>query len=76
MNNLYENYLLDLGTLVREIAVEAREKHEKEDTEFTAGYRMGMYRMVTLMQQQADAFGIPLDKLKLDDFDPDQELIR
>ena len=73
--NLYESYCLDLGTLVRETAMDARERHQKQNTDFSSGYLMGMYRIITLMQQQAEAFGMPLEAINLDGLDPDEDLI-
>jgi broad specificity phosphatase PhoE len=73
--SIYENYLRDLGDLLREIAQAAKQNHEQTGTDFTAGYLSGLHRTVSLMQQQAEAFGIPLEKIKLDGIDPDQDLV-
>ena len=73
--NLYESYCLDLGTLVREIAMDAKERHQKQNTEFSSGYLIGMYRIITLMQQQAEAFGMSLEAINLDGLDPEADLI-
>jgi hypothetical protein len=40
---------------------------EKED--YKTGYMMGFHRFVTLMQQQAAVFDIPLNEIGLADFD-------
>lgn len=34
MNNVYENYLLDLGTLVLETALDAKERQIDEPSEY------------------------------------------
>jgi hypothetical protein len=74
-----QNYLLDLGQLVKEYAMAAvaeREKHRGQPTqEFYDGYVLGFHRIVSLMQQQALAFGLDLKALKLDGLEPDRDLV-
>jgi hypothetical protein len=74
-----QNYLLDLGQLVKEYAMAAvaeREKHRGQPAqEFYDGYVLGFHRIVSLMQQQALAFGIDLKALELDGIDPDCDLV-
>lgn len=74
-----QNYLFDLGRLVKEYAltaVEERDKHQDEATrEFYDGYVSGFHRVVSLMQQQALAFGIDLKDIQLDGIDPDRDLV-
>ena len=69
----YRGYLLDLGVITKEYAHEAiRERIYAKNTEaedYKTGYMMGFHRFVTLMQQQAEAFGIPLKEIGLDDID-------
>ena len=77
-------YLLELGFVLREAgeravrdAERARrdvERSGESDQSFHAG-RLGTYRyVVSLMQQQAEVFGIPLEDLALDGFDPERDL--
>ncbi|MGH8072021.1 MAG: hypothetical protein ACRERE_43680 [Candidatus Entotheonellia bacterium] len=74
-----QNYLLDLGQLVKEYAMAAvveREKHRGQPAqEFYDGYVLGFHRVVSLMQQQALAFGIDLKALRLDGIEPDRDLV-
>jgi hypothetical protein len=74
-----KNYLFDLGQLVKEHAMGAvaeREKHRGQPVqEFYDGYVLGFHRIVSLMQQQALAFGIDLKELKLDGIEPDRDLV-
>jgi hypothetical protein len=67
----YALYLKDLGTLVKEYALEARNDYKKakgsHDEQFKAGYLMGYHRFITLMQQQAEAFDIPLYEISMND---------
>ncbi|MGL0870686.1 hypothetical protein [Vibrio vulnificus] len=75
----YRNYLVDLGSIAKEYAQEAIEEYEeaKGSTEegFKAGYMMGFHRIITLMQQQAESFDIPLSELGLSDID-DSEFLK
>ncbi|MEY4583066.1 MAG: hypothetical protein RL701_7769 [Pseudomonadota bacterium] len=72
---LYANYVYDLGVLVREMALEAKAKARVDGSAFDAGYVAGFHRIVSLMQQQAEAFGIPIEKIGLDGIDPDRDLV-
>jgi hypothetical protein len=73
--NHHENYLRDLGFLVKEMAIEAKRTQETESTDFSTGYLCGFHRIVSLMQLQADAFNISRESLCLDDIDPDRDLV-
>jgi hypothetical protein len=74
--SVFEDYLHDLGVLIREIAVEAKSKAEAGGrNDFEVGYMAAFHRVVSLMQQQAEAFNLPLEKIALDNLDPDEELV-
>jgi len=70
-----ENYLHDLGFLIREMALEAKSKSAISRSDFDFGYLAAFHRVVSLMQQQADAFGLPVEIMRLENLDPDEELI-
>ena len=74
-----KHYLLDLGQLVKEYAMDAvaeREKHRGQPAqEFYDGYVLGFHRIVSLMQQHALAFGIDLKALQLDGIEPDRDFV-
>jgi hypothetical protein len=74
----FEHYLFDLGRLVREYALAAVEERQKQGDsacpEFYEGYILGFHRIVSLMQQQALAFGIELKDLQLEGIEPDRDL--
>ena len=46
-----------------------------EDKVFQQGRAMGYYEVLSLMQQQAVAFDLPLDDLALSGLDPERDLI-
>lgn len=73
-----DHYLRDLGDLIKERAREAkREKDAASGTErfdYELGRLMALHEVVSLMQQQAEAFGIDLSAIALDDVSPEQDL--
>ena len=76
----YKNYLGDLGNLLKERALEAKEmfKKEKRGTDgyhFEAGRLMAFNEAISIMQQQAQGFQIPLEELDLHDIEPDRDLV-
>lgn len=79
INDSTANYLRDLGDLVKRSALEARARHEDlsdgANRVFESGRLTAYYEVVSLMQQQAVAFGISLDELSLDDIDPERDLL-
>jgi hypothetical protein len=73
----YAYYLGDLGYLIREAGEQTKEEVasvEGEDKVFQQGRRMAYIEVLSLMQQQAEAFGIPLSEVCLDGIDPDNDL--
>jgi hypothetical protein len=67
-------YLRDLGQILRDHAVEAREQ-AGDGTEYEKGQQFAYYSVVSLMQQQAEAFGLPLQDLSLDGLDPERDVL-
>ena len=65
MSETAENYLLDLGPLILERAREAKESLQKERDPFELGRRMAFYEVLSLMKQQAQAFGLKDEALGL-----------
>ena len=75
-SDVYADYLHDLGTLIREMAFDAKARAEASGrAPFDVGYMAGFHRVVSLMQQQAEAFGVPVERLALDGLDADDELV-
>jgi len=76
----YAYYLQDLGMLIKQRALEAKQISEKEERG-TEGYHlesgrlMAYYEVISLMQQQAHGFQIPLEELDLHDIEPDRDLV-
>jgi hypothetical protein len=78
-NETTANYLRDLGDLVKRSALGARAERDaasaEADRAFESGRLTAYYEVVSLMQQQAVAFGIELGELALDDIDPERDLL-
>jgi hypothetical protein len=78
MTDTHANYLRDLGQLVRERGEQAKKEAASaapEDKIFQRGRLMAYYEVLSLMQQQAEAFDLPLNDLGLSGLDPDRDLI-
>jgi hypothetical protein len=75
----FQNYLFDLGGLIKEHALAAVAERAKQSDRaaqgFYDGYVQGFHRVVSLMQQQAQAFGIDLKDLQLEGVEPDRDLV-
>jgi hypothetical protein len=74
MSDTHANYLRDLGQLLREQALEANRARAAGD-EFERGRVFAFHEVLSLMQQQATAFDLPLADLSLDGFDADRDLL-
>ncbi len=73
----YFLYLKDLVQLAKERAHAAKREASaasSDERAFRNGVLMGWYSIISMMQSQANAFGIPLQALGLDDIDPENEL--
>lgn len=72
-------YLRDLGDLVKELAQAAKAERDAspagEDRAYAQGRLMALHEVVSLMQQQADAFGLSHRDLRLDNVDPERDLL-
>ena len=79
MNEQASNYILDLGALLKESAREARAQRDNAErdgsTDFESGRVSAFHEVISLMQAQADAFGIELALISLDDIDAERDLL-
>jgi hypothetical protein len=76
--NTHAYYLRDLGCLLREEAEDAlRQAREARagQRDFAEGMLHAYMRILSLMQQQADAFELPYGDLMLEGLDPERDLI-
>jgi len=80
-NSIFKEYLKDLAILLKEkarYAVIDRDSKKQDggpDYDYADGLLMAYHEVISLMQQQAEAFGIPLALVKLDDINPETELL-
>tara|TARA_R110002111_G_C5993523_1_gene372282 strand:+ start:3046 stop:3276 length:231 start_codon:yes stop_codon:yes gene_type:complete len=68
-------YLKDLGLLIKEQALAAKARQSASEDAYDLGYRMAYYEIVSLMQSQANAFGIPLSDISLSDIEAEKDLL-
>jgi hypothetical protein len=76
--NVYATFLRDLGLILKEMALEGKQRKDassREDRAYEMGRLMALHEVVALMQEQAGAFQIPLDDLGLSDLEPDRDLL-
>jgi hypothetical protein len=72
------HYLVDLGRLLKEQAFEAKREAKlatDPDKAFQKGKLLAYHEIVSLMQQQAKVFGLPLHSIGLEDIDPETDLL-
>lgn len=73
------NYLQDLGDLVRELALRAKQVYDDQrtspDAQFLLGRLSALHEIVSLMQEQAVAFNLTLEKVSLEGIDPERDLL-
>lgn len=77
MSELTENYLRDLGFLLREewgASERALDTASSEQRQYEAGYNRAYRRVLSLMLQQAEAFDLPLSAICLEGIDRDNDL--
>lgn len=76
----YKNYIYDLGYEIKLRALEARRedktaKENSDDKMFHSGRLMAFNEVISIMQQQAVGMDIPLTEIRLDDIEPDRDLV-
>ena len=80
MSTSLAHYLADLGALLKQEALDAKTHASgeigKTGHQFALGRLTAYYEVLSLMKQQADAFGIDARQLSLQGFDAEQELLK
>jgi hypothetical protein len=69
------HYLTDVVTLLLEEARAAKSDARRDNTEFARGRAFAHYAVVSLLCQQAKAFGIPPEDLGLTGVDPEADFL-
>jgi hypothetical protein len=86
MSELYKNYLSDLIFLLKEEALKNKKLFEDKklktelnyddpDLTYLSGKNFTYYEVLSLIQQQAEAFGIDPKEINLENFDADKDLL-
>jgi hypothetical protein len=68
------NFLFDLVSLLREKAVEAKNE-ANTGSDYEKGRHFAYYEVLSLIQQQAQAFGIGMENIGMKEFDPDRDVL-
>ena len=76
----YKHYLHDLGEIIKTRAFEAKEERSKQQKgsaahHFQCGRLIAFNEVISILQQQAEGFGINLRDLNLSEIDPDRDLV-
>lgn len=79
MDEVHRNYLFDLGYLLRERALEAKQSavaaKGTADESFQTGRLMAYYEVLSLIISQAETFHLPVEDLRLGGLNPDRDLL-
>jgi hypothetical protein len=77
MADAEKNYLLDLGLILRESAVQARQRataaHGTAEEAYEEGRANAYHEVATLILKRAAASGLPVEDLRMEGFDPNSE---
>jgi hypothetical protein len=75
----HKNYLFDLGYLLRERALEAKQDRNvargTASEAFESGRAMAYYEVLSLLVNQAHSFELPIEDLHLCGLEPDRDLL-
>lgn len=61
--------------ILKEGALKCKERSKEKSDDYVKGRLMAYYEFISLLKQQADAFGIDLKDINLQDFDEFKELL-
>ncbi len=75
MSSVYEHFLQDSVPMLVEQALEAKREMMASRSDYDSGKLMAYYAVISLLQQQARAFEIPLKEIGLDEITPDVDLL-
>ncbi len=73
-----DHYIRDLSTILKERARQAKavsQNAPEDQRAFALGRLMAFHEVISLMQQQAHAFGLSLEEIGLHDIQPEAELV-
>ena len=78
MSDVHKNYLFDLGYLLRERAMEAKDSRDKargtDEEAYESGRAMAYYEVMSLMVSETASFQLPIEDLHLEGLDTDRDL--
>ena len=79
-DRIYAMFLYDLGPILKERAFQHKANRDaaapaSEERLFNDGLVLGFNEVISILQQQADSFQIRRQDLRLEDIDPDRDLL-
>jgi hypothetical protein len=80
MSDTYKHFLFDLGFDIKSRALEAKKSLDEtvrgtEEHSLQFGRVLAYNEVISIMQQNAEGFGIALTDLRLEDIVPDRDLM-
>jgi hypothetical protein len=79
MSDVHKNYLFDLGHLLKEEALKAKDAASAargtDDEAFQSGRAYAFYEIMSLLVGQAESFQLAIEDLHLEGLDPDRDLL-
>jgi hypothetical protein len=78
-DDVHAHYLRDLGFLLREAGEDAKRRAQRpwrsKNRQWESGRQFAYMEVLSLMQQQAESFELPLSDLGLEGFDAERDLL-
>ncbi len=75
MNDTEMNYVRDLVGMIVEKAKEAKQRRDSSNADYDIGRLMAYHEVVSLIQQQAEVFGLSQDEIGMPQINPDVDLL-
>ncbi len=78
MPDLYRDYCVDVVSYIKERALRARQERDRalgETRTFEDGRLLAFNEVLSIIRQHAEGMDIPLADLKLENLDPDRDLV-
>jgi len=61
--------------MIKKLEEQKKSRNDSTEYQFLAGKSFAYYRIISIMQQNAEALDIPLENIKLQNINPDKDLV-
>jgi len=75
MDKKYRGYINHVCKIIKERALQSKLEEEKAKNLFNSGRLMAYNEVISILQQEAEGMLMDLKELKLDDINPDIDLV-